>query len=144
VNRRRAERGQTSVLIVGFFVVAVLLVVVVVDASAAYLHRQRLDSLADGAALAATEGIQTDRLYLEGVGERLSLDPVAARTQAAAYLRGVGAFRDHPGLSFRVVTSADAVEVQVSAPLDLPLAPPGWAEQTRVTGSAASYVPVLD
>jgi hypothetical protein len=133
-----------SVLIVGFFVVAVQLVVVVVDASAAYLHRQRLDSLADGAALAASDGIETDALYLEGVGDRLELDPAAVRARVAAYLREVGAFRTHPGLSFRVRTTAETVEVQVSSPLDLPLAPPGWAERTRVTGSAASYVQVLD
>ena len=44
------EHGQTSIVLVGFFVVVALLVVVVVDASAAYLRRQRLDSLADGAA----------------------------------------------------------------------------------------------
>ena len=144
MTRYRTERGQTSVLIVGFFVIAVLLVVVVVDASAAYLHRQRLDSLADGAALAASDGIETDALYLEGVGGRLELDPAAVRAHVAAYLRGVGAFRDHSGLSFRVRTTAETVEVQVSSPLELPLAPPGWAERTRVTGSAASYVQVLD
>ena len=57
MSRRTKDDGQTSLLIVGFFLVAVLLVVVVVDASAAYLRRQELDALADGAALAAADAV---------------------------------------------------------------------------------------
>ena len=138
------QRGQTSVLIVGFFLVATLLVVVVVDASAAYLRRQRLDSLADAAALAATEGVAEDRLYTEGVGSEVELDPLAARREVTAHLHRVGAFRNYPGLAYQVSTSGDAVRVRVSTPLDLPITPPAWAESTRVSGSAASYVEVSD
>ena len=79
MSSRRAERGQTSVLIMGFFLVAVLLTVVVVDASAAFLRRQRLDAVADGAALAAADGVQGEQVYEGGLGERAQIDPVAAR-----------------------------------------------------------------
>jgi len=145
VNRPvRGERGQATVLIVGFFIVAVLLVVVVVDASAAYLRRQRLDSLADGAALAATEGVQEEQIYTHGVGERLALDPATARVDVVTYLRGVGAYAGYPGLSVRVVTTGNQVQVEVSAPLELPLIPAGWTRTTRVTGRAASYGEVDD
>ena len=140
--RRRSETGQTTVLLVGFTVVVVLLVVVVVDASAAYLRRQRLDSLADGAALAAVDGIRSEQLYTDGVGEQAVLDPAVARAYAAAYLADAGAGR-YPGLRWDVRTTADAVQVQVSAPLELPLAPPGWRGGT-VTGRAAAYVAVSD
>ena len=143
-NRKREERGQTTVLIVGFFIVAVLLVVVVVDASAAYLRRQRLDALADGAALAATDGVQEERLYTHGVQDQLALDPAAAHVDVVTYLRSVGAFSGYRGLSFRVVTTADHVQVEVSAPLELPLVPAGWTHSARVTGRAASYVQVND
>jgi len=143
-RRGRDQRGQTTVLIIGFFVVAVLLVVVVVDASAAYLRRQRLDALADGAALAATNGVQEERLYTQGVQDRLALDPAAARGDVVTYLRGVGAFSAYRGLSFRVVTTADQVQVEVSAPLELPLVPDGWTGRARVSGRAASYVEVDD
>ena len=143
-RRARDERGQTTVLIVGFFVVAVLLVVVVVDASAAYLRRQRLDALADGAALAATDGVQEERLYTHGVQDRLPLDPTAARGDVASYLRSVGAYSGYRGLSFRVVTTADQVQVEVSAALELPLVPDGWTRTAHVTGRAASYVEVDD
>ena len=75
--RLEREAGQTSVVLIGFFVVIALLVVVVVDASAAYLRRQRLDALADGAALAAVDGIRSDQLYVEGLGEQAVLDATA-------------------------------------------------------------------
>ena len=139
---RRDESGQTSVLLVGFFIVVVLLVVVVVDASAAYLRRQRLDSLADGAALAAVDGIRGEQLYEVGLGEQVVLDPGVARAFAADYLAREAAGR-YPGLRWDVTTGVDSVEVEVSAPLELPIAPPGWAGGT-VTGRAAAYVAVSD
>jgi uncharacterized membrane protein len=144
VNRRRAEEGQTTLLLVGFFLVAVLLVVVVVDASAAYLRRQRVDALADGAALAAADAIAAEQVYLGGLGERADLDPGLARSHVAEHLRVVGAHRAYPGLSFRVRTTVNSVEVRVTAPLELPFAPPGWAEHTRVSGTAAAFVQVID
>ncbi len=138
----RSERGQTSVLVVGFFIVVALLVVVVVDASAAYLRKLRLDSLADGAALAAIDTIRSEAVYEQGLGERAALDPGAARNRASDYLLRAAGER-YPGLRWEVRTTADSVEVRVQAPLDLPLAPPGWTGGA-VTGSAAAYVEVSD
>jgi len=137
---QRDEQGQTTLLVVGFFVVALLLVVVVVDASAAYLQRQRLDALADGAALAATQAVEGEQVYTDGLGERATLDPAEARRHVGAYLRRLG----HRDLRFRVRTTTDSVAVQVSQLLDLPLVPPGWNGRTTVTGRAASYVDVVD
>ena len=137
-----SEGGQTSVLVVGFFAVVALLLVVVVDASAAYLRRQRLDSLADGAALAAVEGIRGDAVYEQGLGERAVLDPGTARAHASDYLARMASGR-YPGLRWDVRTTADSVEVSVSAPLELPIAPPGWSGST-VTARAAAYVEVSD
>jgi hypothetical protein len=144
MTRRRDEVGQAGVLVVGFFLVAVLLVIVVVDASAAYLRRQRLDAVADGAALAATEGLEADQVYLGGLEERARIDPVEARRHVSAYLRQVRAHRSLPGLMVTVRTTGGTVVVRARAPLDLPFAPPGWAERTTVTGSAASYVEVVE
>ena len=141
---RRSESGQTTTLIVGFFLIGALLLAVVVDASAAYLRRQRLDAVADGAALAAVEGIQEEQVYLGGLGDRAGLDPAAAQDHVAAYLALIGATRSYPGLRYTVDTTADSVRVQVRAPLELPFAPPGWAERTTVTGTAAAYVEVQE
>lgn len=143
MRRRGADqRGQTSLLITGFFLVCLLLVVVVVDASAAFLRRQRLNSLADGAALAAVEGVEGEAVYLEGLGERAEIDPVAARAYASDYLRSLGAQQAYPGLQLRVVTTQDTVRVRITTPLDLPLTPPGWTDSSRVSGNAAAFVTV--
>ncbi|CAA9338290.1 MAG: hypothetical protein AVDCRST_MAG72-654 [uncultured Nocardioidaceae bacterium] len=140
----RGDHGQTSLLIIGFAVVGLLVIVVVVDASAAYLRRQALDSLADGAALAAADGVQSEQIYLGGLGERAQLDPAVAHSYAAEYLAASGAAGRYPGLRFSVQTSAEVVVVRVTAPLEMPFSPPGWAADATVTGTAASYVAVGD
>lgn len=142
MSTRKREDGQTALLIVGFFLVAVLLVVVVVDASAAYLRRQELDSLADGAALAAADAVREEQVYTEGLGETAALDPVAARQQVADYLAQVGAHRAYRGLRWTVTAGEGSVEVRLSTPLHLPFAPPGWAEHANVTGTAVAVVDI--
>ncbi|MGH3332477.1 MAG: pilus assembly protein TadG-related protein [Nocardioidaceae bacterium] len=141
---RRDDAGQTSVLIVGFTVVVMMLVAVVVDASAAYLQRQALDSLADGAALAAADGVQGEQVYLGGLDERAQIDPAAAERYVASYLDSLDAAGKYPGLGYSVDAAGDSVVVRVSAPLDLPLTPPGWASRPVITGTAASFVVVSD
>ena len=83
----RDERGSVTPLIIGFAVVVAMLVAVVVDASAAYLRRQGLNSAADAAALAATDGIQGEQVYTHGLGKRAEIDPAAARRYVADVLR---------------------------------------------------------
>lgn len=141
---RSDERGQTSMLIIGFAVVILLMIVVVVDASAAYLRRQGLDSLADGAALAAADGVQGEGVYETGLGERAQIDPALAQAYAADYLSSVGAPGKYPGLSYSVRTTETSVVVRVSSPLELPFSPPGWERRATITGTAASYVVVSD
>jgi hypothetical protein len=136
------ERGQTTLLVVGLFAVAVLLVVVVVDASAAYLRRQQLDALADGAALAAADAVSEAAVYEGGLDEEAPLDPGAARAAAADHLARVGAPGRYPGLTHRVGLRGDLVEVEISTPLVLPFVPPGWTERATVTGTATAVTRV--
>src|SRR5689334_23875268 len=121
----RGERGTASIHIVGFAVVAIMLVGVAVDASAAYLRRTGLDSLADGAALAAADGIQGRQVYEGGLGQRAEIDPEVARLYVGEYLRATGAAIKYPGLSYDVTATTDSVVVHVVAPLHLPITPPG-------------------
>ncbi len=141
---RRGQRGQTTLLIIGFAIVAVMMVGVVVDASAAYLRRSGLDSLADGAALAAADGIQGRQVYEGGLGRRAEIDPAVARRYVGEYLRAVGASTRYPGLAVAVDASTDRVVVRVSAPLHLPISPMGWSQDPTVTGTAAAFVAVSD
>ncbi|CAN5875587.1 hypothetical protein BH20ACT6_BH20ACT6_16160 [soil metagenome] len=136
------ERGTVTVLVVGFVVVVAMLVAVVVDASAAYLQRQAMHSLADGAALAAADGAQGEQVYTSGLGEQAQIDPTAARTQVAAYLSATGAAAEHPGLRWQVSSDGTVVSVRVSAPLDLPISPEGWQQSTTVSGAASAVVDI--
>ena len=141
---RRDERGQTTLLIIGFAVVAIMMVAVVVDASAAYLRRTGLDSLADAAALSAADGVQGRQVYEGGLGKRAEIDTVVARRYVAQYLRDTGASRRYPGLTYDVDATTDRVVVHVAAPLDLPITPPGWDRRPTISGTAASFVVVSD
>lgn len=140
----RDEHGSITPLIIGFALMVGLLVAVVVDASAAYLRRQGLNSLADAAALAATDGLQGDRVYTHGLDERAEIDAATARRYVEDYLRASGAPARYPGLTWAVSTTATTVLVRVAAPLDLPLHVPGVAETATVTGDAAAVVVVSD
>jgi Flp pilus assembly protein TadG len=140
----RPERGSVAPLIIGLAAVLVLLVAVVVDASAAFLRRQQLDSIADAAALAATDGVQGEAVYTHGLGERARIDPAAARRFVGEYVAASGALERFPGLAFEVHTSADTVVVRLRAPLRLPLRVGDVGPTTTVTGTAASVVVVSD
>lgn len=140
--RVRGETGQVSVIIIGFAVVILLLVVVVLDASAAYLKRQDLDSLADGAALhGADRAAQGAEVYAGGLDEGdLELSPREARVAVSAYLAEVGAPRAHPGLRWRVTVRDERIVVRISAPADLPLQLPGTEVDPTVTATGAAVV----
>jgi hypothetical protein len=140
VTPRRDERGSITPLVVGFALLVAVLVAVVVDASAAYLRRQGLNSVADAAALAATDGLQGDGVYTHGLGERAEIDAVAARRHVEDYLRASGATGRYPGLVYSVTATRDTVVVRLSAPLRLPLRVPGIGEDALVTATAASVV----
>ncbi len=145
MNRdRHEERGQTATLIIGFTVILALMVVVVVDATAAYLRRQALNTLADGAALAAADGIAGEQVYLAGLGDRAAVDPDAARMLVTGYLAETRAGQRFPGLSHSVDTAGERVVVRVAAPLELPLPLPGVGRTTRVTATAAAVIALGD
>lgn len=147
MNRRvvscgRDERGQTTLLIVGFAGVLFMLLAVVVDSSAAYLQRQGLATIADGAALAGADaGASGGEIYQGGLdaGGRVEQARVAASEGVAAYLNSIDAYARYPGLSFETRINDGSVQVTISAPLDLPLKLPGGPGEAPVaaTGTAA-------
>jgi hypothetical protein len=117
---------------------------VVVDATAAYLQRQSLDTLADGAALRGADlGTQGLEVYAGGLGaDRLHVTEDAARTAVAGYLADIGADRRFPGLRFHVAVVAGRVVVRLHAPADLPLHVPGSPRRPLVGATGSSVVTV--
>jgi putative Flp pilus-assembly TadE/G-like protein len=144
----RPESGQATILIVGLATVLAMGVAVVTDASAAYLQRQGLDNLADGAALAGADlGAAGDDVYTGGIGDdRLAITEAEARAAVQAYLQRAGAHTKYPGLTAYV--SADpgsqTIRVRLTAPLHLPLKVPGGQESAVIGATGAAVVAVDD
>jgi hypothetical protein len=147
---RRGEEGQTAVLIIGLASFLLLAIVVVVDASAAFLQRQGLDTVADGAALAGADAgsNNADTLYGSGVGSRERLDQAEALARAAVadYLNRTAARSDYPGLRYDVGfdPTDNSVIVRVRAPLDLPLTIPGSPDRPVVGTVGSAVVQIED
>lgn len=132
---RCRERGQISVLTIGFLILLGLLAVVVVNSSAAFLQRRELDNLADGAALAAADGLSREAFYRDG---RVELDEQEAR-------RLVGGYLGSEGLNVvRVSAAGGRVRVHLERIVDLAIAPPGWGSQTTIVAEATSQLRVSE
>lgn len=142
---RAGERGSTIPLIIGFALVLALVVAFVVDASAAYLRRQALDNLADGAALRGADlGVAGTQVYAGGLGTAdLDIAADEAGRAVADYLTATGAYLRYPGLRVAVSVDAHRVQVHLSAPLRLPLRIPGSPSRPSI-GAEGSAVVRLD
>ena len=127
----RREDGTITVMTIGFFVFLGLLAVVVVNASAAFLQRRELDNVADGAALAAADGLSRADFYRRG---EVRLDGREARRLVGAYVPGDGV------RVVRVSTDGDQVHVRLERTVDLAFAPPGWTSRTTIVSEATSQL----
>ncbi len=145
MRRRRDERGSTIPLIVGLAFFLVMGIVVVTDASAAYLQRQGLDTLADGAALRGAD-LGSVGTYENGIpDDRLAQLESQVDQAVAAYLADSGAYEKYPGIthSSDVDEAAAKVTVRLVAPLDLPLTIPGSPDRPTVAATGTAAVTVL-
>ena len=143
----RDEQGTATLMIIGLALVLAMMAAVVTDASAAYLQRQGLDTIADGAALTAADaGASGREAYGEGLSADLRLDADTARAAVADYLQRVGAFTRFPGLVARVSVDAASqrVVVVVRAPVRLPLHVPGGPTRADVGATSSAEVGVDD
>jgi hypothetical protein len=86
--------------------------------------------------------VQGEYVYLHGLGDRAQIDPAAAEAFVADHLAALGAWSKYPGLRYSVHSTTETVVVRVTAPLDLPITPPGWESSSVITGTAAAYVAV--
>jgi len=128
---RQSERGQITVMTIGFFLVIALLGVVVVDASHVFLERRELDNLADGAALVAADALDEDAFYTTGA---VVADSRSVRRRVAQYVTGSGS---------RVVAvrmTGDHITVRLERTMDLALTPPGFPAQATIASEASSQL----
>lgn len=125
--RRTDERGTVTVMSIGFLLLIGVLTVVVVNASAAFLQRQELSNFADGAALAAADGLDTAAYYEQ---RAFVLSEPDVRALVDQYLAGS---------DVRVVdleVDGDRVSLRLVRPIELPLVPPGWVSRATIVADA--------
>jgi hypothetical protein len=128
---RRREAGTITVMTVGFLMFLGLVAVVVVNASAAFLQRQQLDNVADGAALTAADGLSRDTFYRGG---GVTLDGSEARRLVDDYVSGPGVRVVH------VRTDDNEVLVRLERSVTLAFAPPGWDPRTTIVAEATAQL----
>jgi len=117
------DHGSVLVLTLGFVVVVMMLVMVVVDASKLFLSRQALASVADGAASAAAQEVDTAAVYLGRTGTTLPLSPAGALAAATASVRQGAAIAGLSDVSVIDVTvTGPQVTVTIAGRVRLPLA----------------------
>lgn len=85
-RRNERERGQISLLILGFTVIALMLIIGAVDVTAVQLARTRLLDAADSAALDASDALDNRSAYAGGLGSAVSISNDSVRQSAAQYL----------------------------------------------------------
>lgn len=134
---RRDERGQMTVLIIGFAAVILLMVAVVTDISKAFLVRRDLDATADGAVLAAANGLA---LHRDQTGVSAQIDLEEATRLTGEYLEAVNAAATFDGLTWNTAVDGQTVIVTLTSTVDLPFEPPGWDTTPEITSNAAATV----
>jgi hypothetical protein len=118
----RGDEGQLLLLVLVYTVIAGLLVTVVVNLSRAYLTRRALLAAADGAALAAANQPDLDRIYA-GAGPVLPLSEEGAAAAVRRYASDADLSTRFDG--FRVVdvtTDGETVGVTFGAVVRMPFA----------------------
>lgn len=124
----RRDRGNVTLLTLGFLAVLGMLVVAVVDASAAFLERRELMNLADRVALHAADGLDRDQVYTSGLTAEAALDAADARELVEGIVP-----RD---VAMTLRTTGDRVEVRLTRRITLPLVPPGFPDTATIRADA--------
>ncbi|MFI5729221.1 pilus assembly protein TadG-related protein [Kribbella sp. NPDC051587] len=140
-RRKRDEQGQITVLIIGFTFVILLMIVVVTDISKVFLVRRDLDATADGAVLAAANGLAA--IYTQPAADgNAEVDPDQARRLTAEYLDQVAASNRFDGLDWSADVTGATVTVQLTSSVDLPFQPPGFPGSADIATEASAVVPI--
>lgn len=120
MSRVTGDRGSVLILGVGWVAVCLLALVVLVDASAAFLQRRELVSLADAAALAGAQAIDIDAYYEHGASSATRLEPRLVPVRVRGHLDRAGAASIDGLVVEEVSSDGTGVRVRLSSPLRLP------------------------
>ena len=114
-----SEQGSSLPFVLVCWLVAALMAFGAIAASDAFLEQQRVQSVCDGAALAAANQTAAAAAYAQGVGGYLPLDQASAEVAVADHLADGGSRLD----SWSV--AVDGLEATVTCTRSVPIAF-GW------------------
>ena len=139
-NRDDAERGSTLPFVLVCWTVAALMAFGAIAASDAFLEQQELQSVCDGAALAAANRTDEAVVYTDGVGTQLPLTRTTAQAAVADQLADGGTQLD----AWSAETDGAEVTVRCTRYVDIAF---GWlflgGEQLERTATASARAPTL-
>lgn len=137
---RAGERGSTLPFVLVCWTVAALMVFGAIAASDAFLEQQEVQSVCDGAALAAANRTDEGVLYTEGVGAELPLTRATAQVAVADQLADGGTRLD----AWSAETDGAEVTVRCTRYVDIAF---GWlflgGEQLERTATASARAPTV-
>jgi len=135
------ERGSTLPFVLLCWLVAALMVFGAIAASDAFLEQQEVQSVCDGAALAAAESADEGSLYTDGVGDQLPLTEAGTQAAIAQHLAAEGSRLD----AWSARTDGAEVTVSCTRYIDIAF---GWLflggrplERTAVAGARSPTAP---
>jgi uncharacterized membrane protein len=139
-DAREAERGSTLPFVLVCWLVAALMVFGGIAASDAFLEQREVQSICDGAALAAANSTDEAIVYGRGVGTELPLTRSAAQAAVADQLADGGTELD----SWSAETDGAEVTVRCTRYVDVAF---GWlflgGDPLERTATASARAPTL-
>jgi hypothetical protein len=131
-----------SILIVILVICLGLGISAVIDIAGAYLRRQAATSLADGAALSASDAAAAVAVYGDADDEYVAIDEPAAEEAVGSYLRSIDAYAAYPGLHVDVSVDHARVTVALTMPYELPVHVPGVRTTTTIYADSTATMPI--
>ncbi len=86
-----SDDGSVLTLGIGLIIACLMFVTVVSDISTLWIARSTINRIADGAALAAVQSVDSDAIYRKGVTAGLTLNSASATSRAHKYVAAHGA-----------------------------------------------------
>jgi Flp pilus assembly protein TadG len=140
-EERDGERGSTLPFVLLCWLLAALMTFGAIAASDAFLEQEQVQSVCDGAALAAADRTDEGAVYASGVGATLPLTAASTQTAVAEHLAADGARLD------AWTAQTDGVEVTLRCTREVDIAF-GWLflggrplERTAVASARAPTGP---
>jgi uncharacterized membrane protein len=131
------QRGSVTPMIIGFCVILLMLIGVVTAASKVFLVQRQLASVADAAALAGADAVDTAAIYQ--TSSSIRLDPAAVDAAVAQYveLNGSSVPRG-TAITYTRIDADLTVRVGLAAQADIPALSSILPASIRVTADSSA------